>query len=188
MGLGREDWPTWGRSGGWRANRAISGRSTSLGYSAPLKTGRDITYRGPGPFRPALSSGDPLPPTEAFSGDEPEAFVAMLRHSFRSQFRDPVLAEELACYVPDDYGERSREFGFMIGDLTEFDLLDELQAVDVPTLVLYGNNEPRASLGGDAIMAAIRGAQRVIISEAGYFPFVEQPEAFLDAVCGFLSR
>ncbi len=48
--------------------------------------------------------------------------------------------------------------------------------------------EPGASLGGDAIVASIKGAERVTIPETGHFPFVEQPQAFLDAVRGFLTR
>ena len=78
--------------------------------------------------------------------------------------------------------------GLIIGDLTTFDLLEALREVDVPTLILYGEDEPGASIGGDAIAEAIPGAQRVTIPATGHFPFVEQPEAFLDAVRAFLAR
>ena len=58
----------------------------------------------------------------------------------------------------------------------------------MPTLVLYGEDEPGASIGGDAIVEAIPGAERVTIAGTGHFPFVEQPEVFLDAVRTFLAR
>jgi hypothetical protein len=61
--------------------------------------------------------------TEAFAAREPAAIEAVLRHSFRSQFRDPSLAEALTFHIGGDYMERSRQFGFMIDDLTNFDLL-----------------------------------------------------------------
>ena len=60
--------------------------------------------------------------------------------------------------------------------------------MDVPTLVLYGEDEPGATIGGDAIVAVMSRAQRVTISDTGHFPFVEQPEAFLGAVRAFLAR
>jgi len=126
--------------------------------------------------------------TEAFAAREPAAMKAVLRHSFRSQFRDRALSEELIFHIGDDYLERSRQFGFMIGDLSTFDLIEELQGVDVPTLVLYGEDEPGVSIGGDAILEAIPRAQRVTIPDTGHFPFVEQPEAFLEAVRAFLAR
>jgi len=126
--------------------------------------------------------------TEAFAAREPAAMEAVLRHSFRSQFRDRALSEELTFHVGADYLERSRQFGFMIGDLSTFDLIEELRGVDVPTLVLYGEDEPGVTIGGDAILEAIPGAQRVTIPDTGHFPFVEQPEAFLGAVRVFLAR
>ena len=126
--------------------------------------------------------------TEAFAAGEPAAMEALLRHSFRSQFRDRSLAEELSFNIGEDYLRRIRQFGLMIGDLTTFDLMEALRDVDVPTLILYGEDEPGASIGGDAIAEAIPKAQRVIIPATGHFPFIEQPEAFLDAVRAFLAR
>ena len=126
--------------------------------------------------------------TDAFDAGEPAAIAALLRHSFRSQFRDRALAEELAFHIGEDYLQRSLQFGLIIGDLTTFDLMEALREVDVPTLILYGEDEPGASIGGDAIAEAIPGAQRVTIPATGHFPFVEQPEAFLDAVRAFLAR
>ncbi len=125
--------------------------------------------------------------TEAFAAREPAAMEAVLRHSFRSQFRDRSLAEQLAFHIGEDYSERSRQFGFMIGDLTAFDLTLALRDVEVPTLILYGEDEPGASIGGDAIAEVMPSARRVTIPAAGHFPFIEQPEAFLDAVRAFLA-
>jgi len=131
--------------------------------------------------------GGALRAAQAFAAQEPAAIAAFLRHSFRSQFRDPSLAEALPFHIAEDYGERSRQFGFMIEDLIGFDLVEELPGIDVPTLVLYGEDEPGAGIGGDVIARAIPGARRVIIPAAGHFPFVEQPEAFLAAVRAFLA-
>ena len=91
-------------------------------------------------------------------------------------------------HIGEDYLERSRQFGFIIGDLTTFDLMEALRDVEVPTLILYGEDEPGASIGGDAIAEAIPSAQRVTIPASGHFPFMEHPEAFLDAVRAFLAR
>ena len=133
------------------------------------------------------AGGGALRATEAFSSGEPAAMEAVLRHSFRSQFLDRSLSEELVFHIEEDYLERSRQFGFMIDDLTTFDLTVALRDVEVPTLILYGELEPGARIGGDAIAEAIPTAQRVAIPAAGHFPFVEQPEAFLEAVRAFLA-
>ncbi len=138
---------------------------------------------------PADTSGaGALRATEGFAAGEPAALEAVLRHSFRSQFRDRSLSEGLAFHIEGDDLERSRQFGLMMGDLTTFDLTAALRDVDVPTLILYGQDEPGVSIGGDAIAEAIPGAERVTIPAAGHFPFVEQPVAFLEAVRAFLAR
>ncbi len=133
------------------------------------------------------AGGGALRASEALAAGEPSAIGALLRHSFRSQFRDRSLADDLVFVIGDDYMERSRQFGFMTGDLATFDVIDALRGLDVPTLVLYGEDEPGASIGGDAIAEAMPDAQRVTIPATGHFPFVEQPEAFLEAVRAFLA-
>jgi proline iminopeptidase len=132
--------------------------------------------------------GAALRTSPALLAQEPAAMKALLRHSFRSQFRDRELAEDLTFHVGEDYFERSRQFGFMINDLFAFDLIDGLREVDVPTLILYGEDEPGGSIGGDALAEAMPDVQRATIPAAGHFPFIEQPQAFLDAVRAFLAR
>ena len=94
--------------------------------------------------------------------------------------RNPVLAVRSG-----GAGDGAVIAGLIIGDLTSFDLMEALR---VPPLILYGEDEPGASIGGDAIAEAIPSAQRITIPATGHFPFVEQPEAFLDTVRAFLAR
>lgn len=126
--------------------------------------------------------------TEAFAGRAPDAVEQALRISFRPQFHDRSRIGELKLYVPGDYGERSRQFGYMMVDLMSFDLLDSLATVSVPTLIVYGSDEPAAELSGTALIARMPDARLVTIDAAGHFPFIEQPQAFLAAVRAFLRE
>lgn len=126
--------------------------------------------------------------TDAYARRDPEAIARLLRLSFRLQFRDTSRVNDLQLYVPPDYAERSRQFGYMMVDLADFDLHDQLAAVTVPTLILYGSVEPAAQLSGPLLHRQLRNSELVIVDEAGHFPFVEQPAAFFDAVSGFLDR
>ncbi|UCG87186.1 MAG: alpha/beta fold hydrolase [Gemmatimonadota bacterium] len=126
--------------------------------------------------------------TDAYARRDPEAIARLLRLSFRLQFRDTSRVNDLRLYVPADYAERSRQFGYMMVDLADFDLHDQLTAVTVPTLTLYGSHEPAAQLSGPLLHQQLPNSELVILDEAGHFPFIEQPEAFFDAVSGFLDR
>lgn len=126
--------------------------------------------------------------SEALEARQPEAIEKLLRVSFSIQFADPDKATELDFLVPPDYGERSRQFAALAPDIESFDLHEALSTLSVPALVLYGAMEPGAGLGGAAIAEALSGSELVVIPDAGHFPFIEQPEAFLKAVRSFLER
>jgi len=125
--------------------------------------------------------------TVAFSDGEPGAIAAILLASFKAQFADRSKIAGLELYVPPDYLNRSRQFGYMFGDLTDFDFFDALGTISMPTLILYGSTEPAAEISGEALHDAIPTSELVIIQNAGHFPFIEQPDAFLGAVRGFLD-
>lgn len=67
----------------------------------------------------------------------------------------------------------------MLPDLMEYDVTDGLKALDVPTLVVYGEAEPGAAGGGDTLRALIGGGRVYLIPEAGHFVFLERPAEFL---------
>jgi pimeloyl-ACP methyl ester carboxylesterase len=74
----------------------------------------------------------------------------------------------------------------MMPDLMGFDLTDQLMRIEAPTLIVYGDVEPGASISGDVLVDGIANATLVRIPEAGHFAFVERPEAFLGLVGDFL--
>ena len=126
--------------------------------------------------------------TEAFQRQEPAAVEEMLRLSFQLQFKDPSLVAKLQMFIPDDYAERSRQFGVMVGELMDFDLHGKLAAVEVPTLVLFGSEEAGLEIGGKALDAALPNSRLVVIENSGHFPFVEAPEEFLRSIETFLGE
>ena len=126
--------------------------------------------------------------TDAFANQEPDAIAQLLRLSFRLQFHDTSMVNGLQLYVPEDYSDRSMQFGYMMVDLMGFDLHDDLTAVTVPTLILYGSDEPATELGGARLHDRMPNSEWVVIENAGHFPFIEQPAAFTDAVRRFLDR
>jgi pimeloyl-ACP methyl ester carboxylesterase len=70
-----------------------------------------------------------------------------------------------------------------------FDLRPDLPKIEADTLVITGAADficgPAAA---EAIAAGVRGAEVVILPDAGHMTYVEQPAAFRAAVEGFLAR
>jgi 3-oxoadipate enol-lactonase len=66
---------------------------------------------------------------------------------------------------------------------------DELGAVDVPTLVLVGDQDgPSPPEVVEEMAARIPGAELVVLPQAGHLSNLEAPAAFTDALRGFLDR
>ncbi len=126
--------------------------------------------------------------TEAFAQQRPEAIAELLRTSFKAQFHDRSLINELRIYVPDDYTSRSAQFGYMMADLTGFDLREALTGVDVPTLIIYGAAEPAAEIAGTTLDERLPNSELVVIEKSGHFPFIEQPDTLFAAALEFLDR
>jgi pimeloyl-ACP methyl ester carboxylesterase len=62
-----------------------------------------------------------------------------------------------------------------------------LRAIDVPTLVLWGESDRLVSPQyGQAYADGISGATFQIVRSAGHYPYLEQPEAFVELAKRFL--
>jgi proline iminopeptidase len=128
-----------------------------------------------------------LTASPSFAAREPAAIHDLLMLTFRAQFHDRAKADRLELFVPEDYASRSEQFGALGPDLADYDLHDRLRAVSVPTLIVYGSDEPGLGLGGAALHDALPDSRLFTIDASGHFPFIEQPELFLDVVRTFLG-
>jgi pimeloyl-ACP methyl ester carboxylesterase len=105
--------------------------------------------------------------------------------SWFSSTASPELLEraiELGSgFHPDVLASLARSFA-------ETDLRPMLSSIDVPTLLLYGDEDTRAPMSvARALHASISGSQLVVIPGAGHATNLEAPEAFDDAVNAFLA-
>jgi pimeloyl-ACP methyl ester carboxylesterase len=76
------------------------------------------------------------------------------------------------------------------GILTQRDanVMEHLEEIDVPTLIVLGADDERYRAGGDYMASKIPGAQKVVIEQAGHAVNLYQPEAFNAAVLAFLRE
>lgn len=66
--------------------------------------------------------------------------------------------------------------------------LDALAVLDLPTLVIVGEQDTPFLAPSEDIAAAMPAAELVVVPEAGHAPQFEHPEAWRAAVLGFLER
>ncbi len=75
------------------------------------------------------------------------------------------------------------------GMLAKYDtrVIESLEEVAVPTLILVGENDAPLLGAADYLAARIRNSKKVTIPAAGHHSNLDQPEAFNEAVLAFLS-
>lgn len=77
----------------------------------------------------------------------------------------------------------------LLNPMAAADLHDVLPAIDVPTLLLYGELDQRSPLPvAESMHRSIAGSQLVVVPGAGHGVAVEAPERFNAAVCEFLAH
>jgi L-proline amide hydrolase len=74
----------------------------------------------------------------------------------------------------------------VVGSLKTWDITDRLHEIATPTLLVSGRHDEATPLIVGQIHERISGAEWVIFEESSHMPHVEEPEAFLDTVEGFL--
>lgn len=100
---------------------------------------------------------------------EVPAFVALWREQFMMTSREAYVGGTLAM--------RSRE-----------SLLERLQSVKAPTLIVCGENDEPFLQPSRAIYAAISGSELAVIEGAGHSPTIETPAEFNRTLGAFLDR
>ena len=102
-----------------------------------------------------------------------------------------LLSERAPAEVVDELGSIIRDFraeGFRrdVRAAAAADLRESLARIEVPTLLVWGEDDARSPLAVARRMHdAIPGARLVVIGECGHVSNLEQPERFNEEVRGF---
>jgi proline iminopeptidase len=98
-------------------------------------------------------------------------------------FHDPRRAGDLTPFRIT--GRTQQEVWNSLGD--NFDIRPALARLDLPAIVVHGDDDPIPLATARATAAALR-APLVVLPNCGHVPYVEAPEAFMAALDPFLSR
>ncbi len=127
--------------------------------------------------------------------DIPDIFALHPDEVVRLQWADPARAAVDHGKLSDDQltvTARNREATALYAWEPYFHnpkLRQRLHRIAAPTLLLWGAQDRfvSAEYYGAAYRAAIAGARLQTIPEAGHFPHLEQPEALVESIRGFLG-
>ncbi len=94
---------------------------------------------------------------------------------------DPQAA---SLFQARNYGAATR----IMWPIAERGLRRRLRYLAAPTLVVHGGNDGLLPVSyAEEMVRLVHGASLVVIDRAGHYPMIEQEDAFIEAVEGFLS-
>ena len=106
-------------------------------------------------------------------------------HIFPRKEQEALRGELIRCIARSD----ARVYRAAMRQLALFDSRSRLKELTMPVLVIGGAEDATVPPSAQAELASfIRGANQIVIPQAGHAVTVDQPEAFNRALIGFLTR
>jgi pimeloyl-ACP methyl ester carboxylesterase len=146
--------------------------------------------RGDDTDRAALDELDRQSEQGAFV-DRPDTFCRLYNAlTLPGNFVDDALAAKVpdVCIYENEWPVNLWPyFQALLPSFGDYDWRDELAALRVPRLIIHGREDGIPLEGARAWAAGFDQARLLVLSPAGHFPFVEQPDAFFRAAEAFLA-
>jgi proline-specific peptidase len=76
----------------------------------------------------------------------------------------------------------------VIGSLRDWDIVDRLGEIHVPTLVISGRYDEATPLIAETVQRGIPGAEWVLFENSSHMPHVEETRRYLEVLTDFLER
>jgi L-proline amide hydrolase len=143
----------------------------------------------------------------------PEVQAALLKHEAAGTFDDPeylaamqVFYDRHVCRVVPNPEYVTRSFAsiavnpevyhtmngpsefHVIGTLKDWDIIDRLGEIRVPTLVTSGRFDEATPLIAGTVHEGIQGSRWEIFEESSHMPHAEEPERYMAVLDEFLSE
>jgi proline iminopeptidase len=102
--------------------------------------------------------------------------------SVAGYFADPRRARDLTPFRV--MGRVQQQVWESLGD---FDLLQRVEQVEIPVLILHGRQDPIPLEASEALARALPDARLVVLEQSGHVPYVEEPETLFREIERFLE-
>ena len=103
--------------------------------------------------------------------------------SVAGYFADPGRARDLTPFRV--IGRVQQQVWESLGD---FDLLQRVEQVEIPVLILHGRHDPIPLEASEALAGALPDARLVVLEHSGHVPYVEEPERLFTEIERFLEE
>ncbi len=135
---------------------------------------------------------DPLFNTQTLNELSKQQINGIYRDLFSVYFKNSSNVQKLTL----DMSKESAIGGFNVLCLMlktsyftpDCNLMPTLRKLNVPTLLIHGNQDIIPARTAKNIQEAIPGSKIVYLNDCGHFPYIEKPDEFFSSIRSFLSK
>lgn len=127
---------------------------------------------------------------EEFKRGDPEAIEKLYRAFFLGYCYDPAIVNLLNLRMtPEAFFNGSKVYFALRAELLAepYSLYGALESLRIPTLILYGDDDPLPPYVAELIHRHIPNSKFVLLEKCGHFPYAEQPEIYFSLIEEFLK-
>lgn len=117
-----------------------------------------------------------------------DLYERVLQLTYRPTFYDTAGVNRLHLNLQETYFQTQQLLSYLPPPTEPVNMLPELEQLTVPTLIIRAEMEPIPEASDIRIQQAISGARLITVPHSGHFPFIEQPEAYIDEVLRFVKN
>lgn len=128
--------------------------------------------------------------SQEYQNGDPELHERLLKIFVRTYCHVPESAESLNLHLNRDVVINAIKIHQIVSkNILEkpFDLHDRLKKLQIPTLVIHGDDDPIPLSSAQHIHENILGSKLVVLDDCGHYPYVEQAELYFQSLNEFLK-
>ncbi|MEL7532186.1 MAG: alpha/beta fold hydrolase [Bacteroidota bacterium] len=125
--------------------------------------------------------------SDEYKAGEPDAYYYIQRLSYKYGFYYPQYLDSMRIYVPMNYNVRQRRLYPLYRDLRDYNLVEDLSGLEIPSLFIHGDFDPTPKAAVQQLVDVMPDAELAILPYCGHFSFIEAPEQFNRLVRQFMK-
>lgn len=127
--------------------------------------------------------------SDGYKNNEPKVLEEFFSVFFKAYFADQSLASKIDVVINENTAKNHWAIdNFILASLGNFDLHNQLNVIDCPTLIMHGRQDPMPLEAAVQINENIPNSELVVFENSGHFIFLEEEEKFNSTVLEFLSK
>jgi proline iminopeptidase len=103
-------------------------------------------------------------------------------------FFDRAKGLAFAAQLPDNALDAEGSATLFADLAKSYDVRAGLRALDRPTLIVHGHQDPIGDKTAEDLHALIKSSTLIYLDKCGHFPWLEKPDAFRKAISDFLAE